>query len=76
MVSLYSGSLLRLAWLLKETLLARRPLIDILSLNLKTVTKLTENEVFQPVLFRSVGQQYGKIPMIYWWNNLNKTCQI
>lgn len=47
----YSGSLLRLTWLLKETLLARRPLIDILSLNLKTVTKLTENEVFQPVLF-------------------------
>jgi len=47
----YSGSLLRLTWLLKETLLARRPLIDILSLNLKTATKLTENEVFQPVLF-------------------------
>src|SRR3989338_324147 len=47
----YPSSLLRLTWLLKETLLTRRPLIDILSLNLKTAAKLTENEVFQPVLF-------------------------
>lgn len=47
----YPGSLLKLTWLLKETLLTRRPLIDILSLNLRTVVKLKEDEVFQPMLF-------------------------
>jgi hypothetical protein len=47
----YPKSLLELTWLLKETLLTRRPLIDILSLNTQTATKLARNESYQQVLF-------------------------
>ena len=47
----YSGSLLELTWVLRETILTRRPLIDILSLNAKTAAKLAEAEVFQQALF-------------------------
>lgn len=46
-----SRSLLELSWMLKETILVRRSLIDILSLTPQSVSKLTEIESSQMELF-------------------------
>ena len=46
-----SRSLLELSWMIKETILVRRNLIDILSLTPQSISKFTEDEPNLPTLF-------------------------
>lgn len=40
----YPGSMLELTWVIKEALFVRRPLIELLSVTRRTITKITEEE--------------------------------